>query len=873
MTRSFHARFQLLIALGLLGAGCAAPVDDGSAELPPGAENPEMPEPGEPGTEPGEPGEPGEPTPPPVIDPEARCTCDVTSVCDEGCTCDVACSATIGDAPIGEFFEMVGRAETIWLWSSEADRPIDRVAVYDDAYRPTDASGRPFAPPRELGQIGADSAWTGAWIRPATAAADVDDDGIEDALVLDSQGLSVLSLGESGLHRWQAYPSPVSGRARLAAGDVDGDGVAEAVFGILEGSELNLRVLDLDGPVPRVSADHFIDGVLDAAMTTADIDGDRKLEIVVAKFGEAGFGQASLSLVALGFDADGVLVEKASGTVSGSNCPSTLVGSTRVYQIGVDVTGYDFDRDHDDELALVERCGNEIRTMKLALTGAGLTGTAPSIQRLEYAPITFDQLRLSDDRPQIAVTENIVRREPEVFIAYTRTSSNVPAVEMRRLVVRSGNLLDDGRVYLNAGQSMAPSMSVGDVNLDGRTDVLVTYTEVSAGGLCFPGRPCDLNITPTGVRLVALDGSFSPRLIAEHSLPNTRVDGRDGFAGLPVVVAADLDGDSVRVRATGEVLRRTSTPHVNAVLAAPPTWLGQNGVAQNGVTGTTFGLASSESTGSSTGWGASASATFSYEASFLEVAEVRASLELSYEYERDRTRESTTTVGSATSTGAEDDAVVYRVTPFASHVYEVVAHSDPSQIGRFITIDVPNPPVEVSQSLARFREFYGTLADELVPPGLLTHEIGDPHSYKRPNDCTPAALAAAVAGRGTADAPFRSPDLVDVGNTESGSNHRFVSVAEQTTLSETHTLGVTLGLGGSVAGYGLDVTAGLSHSWSNFTTLGHETVYSGDVSHIAGELDVADRYSWGLCVYDYVADNGQAAFPVIDYVVTRPDGT
>jgi len=819
-----------------------------------------------------------------TFDPETPCACDVTDVCDEGCTCDIACSAVIGAPPVGASYEMLGRAETLLLTSSRADGPIDQVRLADDAWRASDPEDAAYAPSSDFAHLG-DGFLTASAVRPRTAAADVDDDGIEDALIADAAGLSVMSLEGGELARWLAFSDPTTTARRLVAtGDLDGDNVDEAVLGSFEGGMLTLTVLDLDGETAQVAAEHVAGPFHDASLATGDVDGDGVVEIVVAQFGldDRNYAHYGIEYYAL---TEGALEAEVRSHIPIS-CGVDIFGTVGGGQFStVDVTTHDFDRDRRDEVVLGYRCLDKVVVAKLNIGDEGAFGFERESLSGGTDFTLANRLRAADVSPEVAVTRDVATGAHYIHLGFNRLGTDPLALVSRFAVSSADGSVIPSDTYVGIDQGFFTSIDAGDVDFDGTQEVVASFAAINE--FCFaatcPFAGANVGVSRAvristergadvfGINLPILSGRvISQRAMqAATPLPN----GIDGWSGMPVVLLADLDGDSARIRATGDVYRHTTIPHVNAVLAAPPTWNGRDDIVQDGDSATSFGTSDSAGEANGTEIGASVGVTMGVEAGFFDIVEVRASTSLSYEYNSSTTTETTTTWGSETATGAESNMVVYRVTPWTSHVYEMVSHPNPEKVGTLMTINVPNAQVEVSQSLVRFRAAYGEVADELVPPALFNHAIGNPHSYMRPGSCTAPELADRVGATGVALSPFRSAELVDVGNTPSGNNTRSVSVAEQITDESSHTLGVEISAGGTVAGVTADVTAGFSHAWTNATIIGSEVEYGGSVSHMAGDIDPSDRYSWGLCVYNYVGNDMQAAYPVIDYVVTRPDGS
>jgi hypothetical protein len=150
---------------------------------------------------------------------------------------------------------------------------------------------------------------------------------------------------------------------------------------------------------------------------------------------------------------------------------------------------------------------------------------------------------------------------------------------------------------------------------------------------------------------------------------------------------------------------------------------------------------------------------------------------------------------------------------------------------------------------------------------LFSHSLGEPLSYGEENDCTFVALSEKLEGIGRPEDLYVS-GLQAVGNSDTGSSAVTVGFGEQTGLTTGTSLGVEVSAGVSVGPIGLDVTSGLEQAETHGTFIGLDVAYRGEVGHLSeAHFTPERRYDFGLCIYHFVSDAGNAAYPVVDYVV------
>jgi hypothetical protein len=466
-----------------------------------------------------------------------------------------------------------------------------------------------------------------------------------------------------------------------------------------------------------------------------------------------------------------------------------------------------------------------------------------------------------------------VRSAPRLVLGTTRgTGSDGPVptfylLETLTGLLRSREAFD---VVTGSGRGILTALDARDLDRDGRDEVVAAAIEGVMvgrfGGACsLPGFDCRFDERGSVVR------AYRPEVGGAPVELHRRDAGSSDTVGVgPTGALGDLDADSVRVRATGNVYLHTADPFVNAVLSAPPTWQGRDGVRHTDASGTSFGVSTTMGTSDARTIDASVSVTVSAEADF-QMASFDAAVTASFEYSRSTTTSTEISCGTETTVGDDADLVLLRTVPYASHEYRVIAHPDPTQIGAAITVDVPGRMIETVRTLADFRAEHGALADELVPPGLLPHTIGDPSTCPPLDARTVAAIQARVGGAGTVGATPSAaslPSPVDVGSASSGARTLSIDVSRQTGTATEISLSVEVSVGVTAGGVGLETSAGFGVGWTHETYVGRGVTYTGSVSYLADAYGIDTRYEWNLCVFLF-ARRDRASYPVVGYLVRR----
>jgi len=344
---------------------------------------------------------------------------------------------------------------------------------------------------------------------------------------------------------------------------------------------------------------------------------------------------------------------------------------------------------------------------------------------------------------------------------------------------------------------------------------------------------------------ITADATYDTRLL-QLGNPLTTASGKE-----PVwATGGDFDGDSLRIRYTGQKWLELTRPRPIAVIAAPPV---KDGISQNSDnSGTAYGTAVTHSQQTTEEYGYTDTVTLSFEVSLpgLDFLSAGAKAEMSEEFAATNTQTESTSYGTSYAGAYPDDIVVFNGTLCERYEYEVLGGGEPGLIGTKMTIDVPVDARVYKWTVPYYNESLGAEGSP-IPEELLPHTVGDPSSYPTP------------AERDAKKPLFRSPDAVSVGQ-GTGTNAATIELTQENTQGTSLTTSSTLG--GSVGAF---VKAEYSHSWNDTSsysvTTGIDTTYEGTVGDIQARADYTQYlYSFGLFVYPATLAAGEQ-IQVIEY--------
>lgn len=406
-------------------------------------------------------------------------------------------------------------------------------------------------------------------------------------------------------------------------------------------------------------------------------------------------------------------------------------------------------------------------------------------------------------------------------------------------------LLDDGYNPVSMGR-----MTV--VDGDGLVGESVVVA-LKQSGSEFPVKTWRIDAEPV---VVAEDtrSSFAFRIGAPTVTP-----GAYPSSSVPLPVGADFDNDSLQVRYSGENWLSLSSPRPIVVMAAPPI---KTGISQDPSRSTTaYGTQVSQGHSASSEVSTSYGTTLSFETSTLTslfgsfggIASGSISSSLDSAFSSTNTQTKIQSVGTSFSGAYPDDCIVFQGVLYTSYAYEVTRASDPSVLGKRMTVDVPVAIKTYKWTLDFYNEM---LADGDVAIGTETlgHTAGDPVSY--PSAATRDQLMTGVLG-------WKS-NQVSVGQ-GNGDNSVTIDLSEETSHGGTSTITNTDSWGIAIAGLGYDSSVAMSDSGAYELSIGTTTTYQGTIGDITDPSDYKQySYDFGLFVYEFAHPAGPR-FQVVNY--------
>lgn len=787
------------------------------------------------------------------VTPPPACACDLTVVCEEGCSCDIACSAEVGPLPLGPESVGMERNEVLVFDATSANGTGGRVSLYDDRFE-ADSSllNRVDSP-------------LGGGFNDVSLAADVDDDGREEAIVVTGSGVHVMDWDGTALAGRSVYTYAAPDWFDAAVGDLDHDGGRTVVVTRQTGSVVTVEVLAIgasgDAPV-RASVE--VPGVARHAVAVGPpTAGEQPLVHLLVTLPPAAFREPA-ELVSFRLEG-ATLSEERRVALESSLCS---VGSDgRFSDDGIALLVGDMDNRPGSEIFAAAYCSVSGPEPNLAAFAWRYDGGFIGAESRGYPFVGNDVVGVARVRPLLAagrfsapLAEEAISRPLRPVLGWhgPGPTANYSIYDLEHSFTRD---LSGGTRQVRVN-GLLTGLAVRDVDRDGVDDIVASVAE--AENPCGLISPC----TYTGgavVMLLSPSGPSRDRVIHD-STGWDFVD--DGLVG-PILAVGDFDADSIRVRSTGNAYRHISAPRINSVVAAPPTWL-REGVTQDSSSATTFGITESGSTshGGILTYGGSVSIGIGV--SLYKLLELYGAVTASFGVTHSWTFENSVTVGRAITAGAAADLVSYSRVIYVSHEYEVVSHPDPEVLGELMRVDVPGPVVEATTSLVRFRADYPEDAERMIPPSLFTHTVGQPDTYGVPRSCTHETLQGRM-GTGVVSAVYESPSLTDVGDAPSGSRSVSVDVETQTEQGVDAVFEVGGVIGGALV-VGGSITAYVGGGYSYRTTIGSGASYTGTVGVITEGYGPDTRFQWGLCLFHWADDADEpqhASYPVVTYVVDQ----
>jgi hypothetical protein len=675
-----------------------------------------------------------------------------------------------------------------------------------------------------------------------TTSASLDDDGNDELVVVGFAGtklvVRVIDSSEDGVFarvREFALEDAAYQHAWVRVDDFDQDGRDEILIAAVHGTGSVVRIYDdaLAG-FALVKEVHAGAGDLDVAIATGNFDADRAPELALLTLN----GKNVVLNVLDDAEHEHASLERL------ENAETGLFRDAELETSGLRLEAGNFDADAADELVAFADGYNPGGSH-----GASEGSIFTSMR--DDAEHGFSALDiLSHDYPRSQESSGYRYKDVWPWQTLVADSEGDGMDELFLLALRSG---DEG-----LGWSLTHEVFPGNAKWSEATTVQ-TVAEVSYGSPATLTRAAGRSDSRGTDVLIAVHDDLDYQTYrataqvagASYQLSLEALGSSVSLspAGKPVwATGGDWDGDTLRVRYTGEKWLELTRPRPIVLISAPPT---KAGAAQNfDGSSTSYGTATSKSTSRTEEIGYTDAITLSFEVSVpvLDFISGSASAEMAEELAQTDTKTATTTYGTSFSSSYDEDVIVFYGSLCERYEYEVLG-GNPDLVGTKMTIDVPVASGVYKWTVSYYNDSLGSVGTP-IPTDVVHHTLGDPRSY-RPGDALPS------------DVLWSSPTATSVGQGRGGVNRVFIDVSseetEETTTTTTYTAG---GEGGAF------VHAGYSHSWNSSSayavTVGQSTLFEGVVGDIA-DPDYRDYfYSFGLYVTTAKLPTGEA-FQVIDY--------
>lgn len=759
--------------------------------------------------------------------------------------------------PFGSTWELAKTSELLLVGvdANASGAPVSLLDVTSDTGDPA------------LEVLHAESAAQASWAREtrasralpgslrAASAADVDGDGLEEAVVVFQDGieLSAVTVEDepSGFGRTETLLGlefDVS-HVTVCAGDFDGDGRDELALGLSEGGlggTGELRIASHAGQAfallpahARSFAPALADSTLWMQLAAGNLDHDPAEELVLVLNEEFidffGTSSSNARFVVLDDLATG-FAELASGPVQGRDQLATLRTAIVASPAIGDVDGDGVGEVLFGGLTQYARSCNAASYLLLALDDAE-RGLAPLAGRF------FTHFWSGCDSPADSRVRTVylgaldidgdgrdeVHANQFVFQDWVEAApwTEVPGWRLPQAAFfRQGDF--------NHFDRNTSAVVVGDFSGDEREDIAVYRQDTNEVGVYGVSQLAPTTITKLRSVPVAFKNSQVP------------VN--------PLLVPINIDTDSPVLRYdAGEYRLVFSEPIVLAALAAAPS---KTGVGQNvAACRTTFGNTESASSETERTVTVTASASAGIELDGGPLTQSGFELKVSATAAAARVTSHAYTLSKTIlfTSGSNEDLVVFTTLPLDQFTYTILSHPDPALVGKQVVVSLPRDPI----TLQAERGFY----NRTVPAGALQidqrvfrHVLGDATSY-----------------------PTRS-EKNGLLNQHGGLQVGPISVGQGSGETElTLEVGSEFGQGGALElGFEVDVEAtgggalsgfsvGASVSNSLRVTSGQSTTYTGVVGAIDATHFAAHRYSFGLFTYVYRDPFTGREFEVLDY--------